>query len=107
VDTVARKNEVLRTTWDLADLDHGKLAVPRSKSGRPRYVPLSPIALLVLQRQAMPRVAYDPHVFPNRAAIDAFMQECMQDHKRYECTALWRAGGTQSWLLIPSVPIQN
>ena len=66
VVTGARKNEVLRTTWDLVDLDRGMLAVPRSKNGRPRYIPLSPIAVLVLQRQALRRVADNPHVFPSR-----------------------------------------
>lgn len=23
---------------------------------------------------------------------DAFMKQCMEDHKQYECDALWRAG---------------
>lgn len=25
-------------------------------------------------------------------ARNAFMRECLQDHKQYECTAMWRAG---------------
>lgn len=26
----------------------------------------------------------------------AFMQQCMEDHKEYECTAMWRAGETKT-----------
>lgn len=29
------------------------------------------------------------------AARRAFMAECLQDHKQYECTAMWRAGESQ------------
>lgn len=25
-----------------------------------------------------------------------FMTQCMEDHKEYECTVLWRAGGSSS-----------
>lgn len=35
-----------------------------------------------------------------------FMTQCMQDHKEYECTAMWRAGdnsgGAPTVLLIPT-----
>jgi integrase len=55
--TGARKNEVLRATWDLVDLGRGVLTVPRSKSGKPRHIPLSPYAAAILQRQLARRAA--------------------------------------------------
>ena len=65
VVTGARKSEVLLATWDLVDLDRCLLAVPRSKSGRARHIPLSPVAAGILRRQAARRAAGDQHVFPS------------------------------------------
>jgi hypothetical protein len=31
---------------------------------------------------------------------DKFMQECLQDKKEYECTALWRAGSRAQVVII-------
>jgi hypothetical protein len=31
---------------------------------------------------------------------DKFMQECLQDKKEYECTALWRAGSHAQVVII-------
>jgi len=64
--TGARKREVLLATWDLVDMDHGTLSVLRSKNGRPRQVPLSPVAVGILRRQACRRVPDNPYVFPSR-----------------------------------------
>jgi integrase len=64
--TGARKNEVLRATWDLVDLGRGVLTVPRSKSGRPRHIPLSPYAAAILERQLLRRAVDNPFVFPSR-----------------------------------------
>jgi len=69
--TGARRNEVILATWDNVDLERGMLTVPVSKSGRPRYIPLSPIAALILRRQLAVRDAAagpEPgaHVFPSR-----------------------------------------
>lgn len=64
--TGARKQEVLRATWELVDLERGVLTVPLSKSGRPRHVPLSPHAVRVLQVQAGRRIPGNPYVFPSR-----------------------------------------
>lgn len=66
--TGARKNEVLRATWADVDLDRCLLTVPaeRSKSGRPRYIPLSPAATRVIALQAARRGPDNPHVFPGR-----------------------------------------
>ena len=63
--TGARRNEVLLATWDNVDLGRGMLTVPRSKSGRPRYIPLSPFAAAVLERQLARRADDNPHVFPS------------------------------------------
>jgi integrase len=66
--TGARKNEVLRATWDLVDLERGVLTVPkeRSKSRKARYIALSPYAVAILRRQLLRSVAGNPHVFPSR-----------------------------------------
>ncbi len=64
--TGARKSEVLLATWDLVDLDRSQLNVVRSKSGRPRQIPLSAVAVGILLRQARRRVADNPHVFPSK-----------------------------------------
>ena len=65
VVTGARKREVLKAKWEHVDLERGLLTVPRSKSGRPRHIPLSPIAVAILQRQAAARVGDCPHLFPS------------------------------------------
>jgi len=39
--TGARKGEVLNTKWKDVDFDHALWTVPLSKSGKPRYIPLS------------------------------------------------------------------
>ena len=64
--TGARKNEVLRATWDLVDLGRGVLTVPRSKNGKPRHIPLSPYAAAILDRQLLRRAVDNPFVFPSR-----------------------------------------
>ena len=33
-----------------------------------------------------------------------FMVECMKDHKKYECTAMWRAGNTKTTVVPVVVP---
>jgi hypothetical protein len=40
----------------------------------------------------------------NQEAHARFMAQCMQDHKEYECTVMWRAGDSQppTVILIPS-----
>jgi cbb3-type cytochrome oxidase subunit 3 len=38
------------------------------------------------------------------AAKQAFMQECRQDKKQYECDAMWRAGNSNnSYVPIPII----
>lgn len=36
---------------------------------------------------------------------DAFMVACKQDHKEYECTAMWRAGNAPSQVVPVFIPM--
>ncbi len=49
--TGARRSEVMLARWENVDFGRNMLTVPRSKSGRPRYIPLSPYAVAILERQ--------------------------------------------------------
>jgi integrase len=64
--TGARKQEILKARWEHVDLDRRMLTVPRSKSGRPRHIPLSPPVVAVLARQLRRRVDGHPFVFPGK-----------------------------------------
>jgi integrase len=61
--TGARKSEILGARWEHVDLGRGILTVPRSKSGRRRYIVLSAAAVAVLQLQS--RSPGHPFVFPS------------------------------------------
>ncbi len=65
--TGARRGEALKAKWENVDLERGLLTVPRSKSGRTRHVPLSAVAVAILQRQLAKRQLHpeNPHVFPS------------------------------------------
>lgn len=46
------------------------------------------------------------NVAKEREAHTRFMRQCIQDHKEYECTALWRAGDRPSTdLLVIPIPL--
>jgi integrase len=61
--TGARRNEVTHAQWEHVDLDAGRLLVPVSKSGKPRYVVLNTRAIELLRR--IPRRPDCPYVFPS------------------------------------------
>jgi integrase len=65
--TGARRGEALKARWENVDLDRCILTVPRSKSGRTRHIPLSPVAVAILQRQLAKRAIHpdNPFVFPS------------------------------------------
>ncbi len=65
--TGARRGEALKAKWENVDLERCILTVPRSKSGRTRHIPLSPVAAAILQRQFAKRSIHpeNPHVFPS------------------------------------------
>ena len=61
--TGARKREILDARWEHIDFIRRLLTVPLSKSGKPRYIPLSDAAMEILQ--SMPRQEDVPWVFYN------------------------------------------
>jgi integrase len=60
-ETGLRKQEGLNLTWDQINLDQGILSVQYTKSGRPRYIPLSDFALGWLA--SLVRLTGCPYVF--------------------------------------------
>lgn len=62
--TGARKSEVLNARWQDVDLGRRILTVPRSKHGRPRYIPLSEPAVALLRVQKQRKVEGNEYVFP-------------------------------------------
>lgn len=57
--TGARKREVLDARWEFVDLDKRVLKVPLSKSGKPRFIPLSDAAVeLIKSLPSMPNVPW-------------------------------------------------
>ncbi len=65
--TGARRGEALKAKWENVDLERCILTVPRSKSGRTRHIPLSALAVAILQRQLAKRAIHpgNPCVFPS------------------------------------------
>ena len=61
--TGARKREVLDARWDDFEYETRLWKIPFTKSGKPRYVPMSDGVLAILE--AVPRVAGSAYVFPN------------------------------------------
>ncbi|MDO5483870.1 MAG: site-specific integrase [Desulfovibrionaceae bacterium] len=62
--TGARKSEILKARWENLRLDLRLLTVPLSKSGKPRYIPLSDAAVAIIR--SLPRVPDCPWLFPGR-----------------------------------------
>jgi integrase len=86
--TGARKQEVLKATWDMVDLERCALTVPRSKNGRPRQIPLSPFAIALMRRQLARREGDCTWVFPSWSRDG----QPMLDVRRTWATAKKRAG---------------
>jgi integrase len=61
LNTGLRKTEQLSLIWEDIDFQNGLIRVRRSKSGRPRYVPMSPIVIETLK--SIPRMIDNPFVF--------------------------------------------
>lgn len=59
----ARKREVLDSKWEDVDLRLGSWRIPKTKSGRPRHVPLSSGVITLLQ--SIPRMDNCPYIFAN------------------------------------------
>ena len=60
--TGARKSEAAHAKWEDVNFEHKLWTVPLSKSGKPRYIPLSDAAINVLNRRKDIDSAY---IFPN------------------------------------------
>jgi integrase len=61
--TGARRNEITQARWQHVDLDKGRLFVPLSKSGKPRFVVLNNAAQEVIR--SIQRTGDNPFVFPS------------------------------------------
>ena len=62
--TGVRREECLQARWVDVDLEQGTLFLPKTKSGRSRYVVLNDAALQLLKE--LPRVEGSPWVFPGK-----------------------------------------
>jgi integrase len=62
--TGCRRSELLGAKWEDVDFDRCELRIPKTKSGRVHYVPLSDQAMRILK--ALPRFKENPHIFPGR-----------------------------------------
>lgn len=51
VETAMRRGEILAITFKDMDIDRARLHIPISKNGRSRVIPLSPIAMRVLEKR--------------------------------------------------------
>jgi len=60
--TGARKSEASQARWENINLQTGVWTVPLSKSGKPRYIPLSQAAIELLEKR---RVNGNEYVFPS------------------------------------------
>lgn len=77
--TGARKREALDAQWMYIDFDKNIWTIPISKSGRPRYVPLSPAVINLLRhlQDDCPQMGYDwkvcKWIFPNPRTLKPFI----------------------------------
>ena len=92
--TGARKSEVTRAEWRHVDFDRQELLVPRSKNGRPRRVPLPPVAISLLQVQRRRCAANERYVFPGN------VPECPIEDLRRVWTRTKKAAGLPADLRI-------
>ena len=69
--TGARKREALDAKWECIQWDQRRWFISFTKTGQPRYVPLSEGALLVLRRQQM-KTGYSTWLFPNPETGEPF-----------------------------------
>lgn len=68
--TGARKRELLDARWEHFDLKRRSWRIPTTKTGKPRYVPLSAAVLAILEQ--LPRWEGCPHLVPNPKTMKPF-----------------------------------
>ena len=64
--TGARKSEILTAKWEYVDWDRMELKLQETKSGRTHYIPLSSVAINLLQN--IPRVDNNPYIIVGHKA---------------------------------------
>ena len=70
--TGARRNEVLHARWCDVDFNSRQWVLPRNKSAKPRYIPLSEAAIRLLDR--VPRLEGCEYIFANPKTGKPFVQ---------------------------------
>ncbi|MFO0005263.1 MAG: site-specific integrase, partial [bacterium] len=69
--TGARVRELLDARWEHVDVERRAWFIPTSKTGKPRYVPLSSAALEILE--TLPRFKGCPWLLPNPETLKPFV----------------------------------
>lgn len=69
--TGARLRELLDAKWENVDVERRSWFIPDSKTGKPRYVPLSTAAVAIIE--ALPRIKGCPWLIPNPATGKPFV----------------------------------
>ena len=69
--TGARLSELLNAEWKDVDIERRQWLIPKSKSGKPRRVPLSDAALDILNN--MPQFKNCPYLLPNPETLKPFV----------------------------------
>ena len=72
--TGARVSELLRAEWQHVDLDRRAWLIPTSKTGKPRYVPLSQAAIDIIVLLQPHRVGRCAYLLPNPKTLKPFTE---------------------------------
>ena len=70
--TGVRKSELLKAKWDDINFDRSELRMPETKSGKVHYLPLSKVALTILNGSL--QVAGSPYILPGRHNRGLFLE---------------------------------
>lgn len=110
--TGVRKRELLDAKWEHFDLDQRRWRVAQTKSGKPRFVPLSQSAIDILAK--VPRWDHCPFVVPNpetkrpykdifyvwnKARIEAGVPDCRIHDIRHTAASLWASAGQSLYVV--------
>lgn len=68
--TGMRKRELLDSQWADIDLERRQWKIPVTKTGIPRFIPISEVVMGILQH--LPRYAHCPYVLPNPWTLQPF-----------------------------------
>ncbi len=62
--TGLRKSELRTAKWEQIDFNTKQIVLPKTKNGKPHYLPLTTEAMAVLEN--IPRLEGNPHIFPGQ-----------------------------------------